>query len=111
MRENRTVTTPASPNPQAIVEPLIGHRVKLTLTNGHTREGAVLGCGSSGFQITSGIGGRMLFYYGEVDAIDDLGTEEKPVCTCPDIDVSRWPGEVSLVKGLDLHCRLHGRSA
>lgn len=60
--------------PRSMVDALEGHRVRLTLTNGKTREGVVLGSGSSGFQITSGIGGRMLFEYGEVDAIEDLGT-------------------------------------
>lgn len=53
----------------------------------------------------------MLLYYGEVDAIDDLGTVDEPVCTCPDIDVSRYPGEVATVKGRDPRCRLHGRSS
>ena len=62
-----------SPTPQQRVEQLTGHRVRLTLTDGRTREGAVIGSGPSGFQITSGIGGRMLFYYGEVDDIEDLG--------------------------------------
>lgn len=31
-------------------------------------------------------------------------------CTCPDIDVSRYPGDVSFVKGLDPNCGLHGRT-
>lgn len=66
-------TTPASQNPQEAVENLISHRVKLTLTTGNTREGTIIGCGPTGFQITSGIGGRMLLHYGEVDAIEDLG--------------------------------------
>ena len=67
------MTTPASPHPQTLVEGLTGHRVRLTLTNGRTRKGTIIGCGPLGFQITSGIGGRMLFHYAEVDAIDDLG--------------------------------------
>jgi hypothetical protein len=60
-------------NPQAMVEAIVGHRVRLMLTDGRTREGTVLGCGPSGFQITSGIGGRMVFRYGEIDAVEDLG--------------------------------------
>jgi hypothetical protein len=60
-------------DPRTMVEQMAGHRVRLTLTTGRKREGTILSCGPSGFQITSGIGGRMLFNYGEVDAIKDLG--------------------------------------
>ena len=72
-RKDESMTTPASQNPRDLAEQLTGHRVKLTLTTGHTREGTILGCGPSGFQLSNGIGGRMLIYYGEVDAIEDLG--------------------------------------
>jgi hypothetical protein len=71
------------PDPEARVRELKGRRVRLTLTNGRTREGVVIGAGPSGFQLTSGIGGRMLFRYGEVDAIEDLGVECVQVCRDP----------------------------
>lgn len=61
------------PNPRALVEPLVGHRVTLTLTTGRTRTGSIVGCGPDGLQITSGIGGRMLYLYGDIDGIEDLG--------------------------------------
>lgn len=97
-------TTPDDPNPRALVEPLIGQRVQLTLTTGHTRTGTILDCGPTGLTLTSGIGGRMSIAYGDVDAID--------ACTCPAFDVSKFPGEVSTLKGLpDPGCPQHGRSA
>lgn len=62
-----------TPDPRALCESLVGHRVRIKTVGGGRREGVMLGCGPSGFQITSGIGGRMLFGYGDVDEIKDLG--------------------------------------
>lgn len=66
----------STPDPRALCESLVGHRVKVKTVTGRRLKGIMLGCGPSGFQITSGIGGRLVFGYGDVDEIKDLGVAE-----------------------------------
>jgi len=61
------------PDPRELAESLQGHRVRVTFTNGQTREGTMHGAGEKGFTILSGIGGAIRCYYGETDNIEDLG--------------------------------------
>jgi hypothetical protein len=101
-------------DPHELFKGLVNHEVQITLVSGRKRIGEVIGCGPGGFQITSGIGGRMLFDYGEVDAVSDLGlSQEPPMCICPDVDVTPpggLPGSET-VKGYEADCAVHGRAS
>lgn len=61
-------------DPGAMVEPLIGKQVRLTLTDGTVRCGLLLGCGPAGLQIASGIGGRIPISYSQIDAIGEVSS-------------------------------------
>lgn len=64
--------------PRYIVEPLIGHKVRITFRDGRKLTTVIDSCGDSGLTILSGIGGMIRFLYSDIDDIKDLESMSAP---------------------------------
>lgn len=58
--------------PRERVEPLIGHKVRITFRRGRPITTVLHGCGDGGLTILSGIGGMIRYNYSDIDDVKDL---------------------------------------